>query len=114
MPISIEVKVDDNSMITINKNLEVSGSEDYRYFILKSHYEKWRKTYLISYCILVASIVSLSVLFLYGFIDSNPNYLMGFGFSVVALFSILSIVKLFNQFKKIKMVEHSKKLLGTY
>ncbi|VYU29896.1 hypothetical protein [Clostridium tertium] len=103
VPISIEVKVDDNSMITINKNLEVSGSEDYRYFILKSHYEKWRKTYLISYCILVASIVSLSVLFLYGFIDSNLNYLMGVGFSVVALFSILSIVKLFNQFKKIKL-----------
>lgn len=40
IPVSIEVKVDENSIINVSKNLEVTGSKDYRYFIIKSHYEK--------------------------------------------------------------------------
>ena len=102
IPVSIEVKVNENSMITISKNIEVNGSEGYRYFILKSHYEKWKKTYLISYCCLIVMFITLFGIFLYAFINSNLNYLMGIAFLAVTSFNILLIVKLFNQFKKVK------------
>lgn len=46
IPVSIEVKVDENSVINLSENLEVTGSKEYRYFILKSHYEKWKKQVL--------------------------------------------------------------------
>lgn len=102
IPVSIEVKANENSIITISKNMEVIGSENYRYFILKSHYEKWKKTYLISYCCLIVIFAILFGIFLYGFINSNLNYLMGIVFLVIASFNILLIAKLFNQFKKVK------------
>lgn len=103
IPVAIEVKAVENSIITINNKLEVTGSEDYRYFILNSHYRKWKKTCLISNCILITIAVIMSLFFLYLFFESNKNYLIGILFLVVVSLSIFNISKLINQFKKIKI-----------
>ena len=102
IPVSIEVKVDENSIINVSKKLEVTGSKDYRYFILKSHYEKWKKTSFISNCILIIIAVIIALFFLYLFFKSNKNYLMGICSFIVASLTIVNIVKLLNQFKKVK------------
>ena len=102
IPVSIEVKVDENSIINVSKKLEVTGSKDYRYFILKSHYEKWKKTCFISNCILIIIAVITSLFFLYLFLKSNKNYLMGICFFILASLTIVNIVKLLNQFQKVK------------
>ena len=67
IPVSIEVKVDENSVINLSENLEVTGSKEYRYFILKSHYEKWKKTSFISSCILITISFITALFFLYLF-----------------------------------------------
>lgn len=103
IPIAVEVKAVENSIITINNKLEVNGSEDYRYFILNSHYRKWKKTCLISNCILITIAVIMSLFFLYLFFESAKNYLIGIIFLVMVSLSIFNIAKLINQFKKIKV-----------
>ena len=83
IPVSIEVKVDENSVINLSENLEVTGSKEYRYFILKSHYEKWKKTSFISNCILITISFITALFFLYLFFKSNKNYIMGICFFIV-------------------------------
>lgn len=103
IPVAIEVKARENSIITINNKLEVTGAEDYRYFILKSHYRKWKKTCLISNCILITLAIIISLFFLYLFFESNKNYLIGILFLVMGSLIMFHIAKLINQFKKIKI-----------
>lgn len=103
VPIAIEIRDDKNSTVTIDKNLKISGSECYRYFILKRHYKKWRKTYFVSNCILIGVAFILTSAFLYGFIfTSGLNILMGIAFLAIALLNVFLIVKLVKQFKLVK------------
>lgn len=114
IPVSIEVKVDENSVINLSENLEVTGSKEYRYFILKSHYEKWKKTSFISNCILITISFITALFFLYLFLKSNKNYIMGICFFIVLSITIANIVKLFNQFKKVKRyVIEDRKIIWT-
>lgn len=47
----------------------------------------------------------LTLIFLYGFVESNLNLLMGFAFLVVAILNLVLIIKLVKQLKLAKKYE---------
>ena len=66
IPICIEIEKYEGNII-IGKKLEVIGNAEYRYFIAKHQYDKWKKTYKIIKSIIIAVGFLIDGLFLYLF-----------------------------------------------
>lgn len=93
IPICIEIKKT-QAFITITKKLEVMGTNDFKYFIAKHQYEKWKRTYGIAknVIIILSILVNVFLGLLYG--KTGYNIVMGGCFGIVLLLSIFGITKL--------------------
>lgn len=91
VPIAIQVCEEGSKEIIIDEKLNVIGSEQYKYFIPRMHYEKWKSSYAIIYCLLMILQLFVSGILLYIFvIPAKFNILAGCMFGCVfALFICL-------------------------
>lgn len=96
LPLAVEVEIS-NDTISLEKELEVHGTNKYSYFIPLEHYNKWKKTYAFIYwCIILIELLICCIL-MYIFVGpSNFNWLVGI---IIAVF-LLMIGFLFYKFQK--------------
>lgn len=102
LPLSVEAEIENNT-ISLDKKLEVRGTNNYSYFIHSEHYDKWKKTYaLIYWCMILVEVLIGSIL-LYIFIGpSNFNWIAGIIFALLTFMVIFSICKFKKQIKMAK------------
>lgn len=105
VPLGIEIN-DNTSEIKIDKNLNVIGTTKFRYFIPKDHYLKWKKTYKVSYWLIILFGIIASMLLLYIYlIPSELNVLAGLAFFVVFTMLTFTGYKYRKQTKIIKQYQ---------
>lgn len=80
--------------ITIGKKLEVTGTNDFEYFIAKHQYEKWKKTYGFAKNVIIIFSVLFNVLLLFLYNQTGYHITIGVCFGIVLLLSIFGITKL--------------------
>ena len=105
IPVAIQI-CDLNNDITINKNLEVTGCSKYNYYIPREHYEKWKKSYALIYCLLIVLQLFVSGLLFYIYVvPAKFDILVGVIFGGVFLMFIYLIYKLKKQKELVKKYE---------
>lgn len=112
LPICIKMKKTEGNII-VTKNLEVKGSLDFKYFIAKHQYQKWKKANRIIKSIIFMLGLLIDVFFIYLFWKSEFNAAMGLCTVGMLFLTIGAIVKLeWNNRKRMKyeMIDiHEKK-----
>lgn len=68
---------DNGKDIVINKKLEVTGADQYEYFIPKEHYAKWKYTYALVYFVVAIFVFAATIIALYIFFKSSFNLAAG-------------------------------------
>lgn len=101
IPVAIEVIPDESLEVTLDKSMGIKGCKNARFFIPQTHYNKWKKTYLVMNSILIAFATLICVLLAFAF-ASSPEIIMGIALFVVVLLTGLLVGKLARQFKLIK------------
>ena len=99
IPLCVEIEKG-TEVVTVGEKLEVSGTEQYRYFIAKRQYENWRKTYYVLMKCVCVLILLLNAFCIYLFWDENFDAVMGMVETCVALLSIVTIGKFKRDIKK--------------
>lgn len=102
LPICIEIRKT-QSHIIVTEKLEVKGSTDFKYFIARHQYQKWKKTY----CIIKSMIFMLGLLidafFVYLFLKLRFNLGIGLCAGTMLFLTIAAITKLeLNNRKRMK------------
>lgn len=101
IPVAIEVTPDENAEVVLDKSMGIKGCKKAEFFIPQTHYNKWKKTYLIANLILIAIACLICTLLAFVF-ASSPEILMGVALFIVVLLTAVFIGKLVQQFKLIK------------
>ena len=105
IPVAIEI-FDTNKKIVIDKKLNVTGSNQYNYFIPRKHYEKWKRSYAIALCLMITLHLLISALVLYIFVvPGHFNPLSEITFLIVLAMLLLLILKFWRQRKIIAKYE---------
>lgn len=99
LPICIKIKKTQGHII-ITKNLEVNGSGDFKYFIAKHQYEKWKKTYCIIKNIIFMIGLLIDVFLIYLFLRFKFNVAIGLCVAGMLFLTIGAIIKLDRSNKK--------------
>lgn len=93
LPICIRIR-DAKEGVVVTPKLNVIGTEDYDYFISRQQYEKWKRiNAVIKYIFFIFSIV-IDVLFVYLFLASDFNGLLGICVGALLFLTIGVILKL--------------------
>lgn len=93
IPICVEIKKTQDE-VTIGKKLDVIGTNNFRYFIAKHQYEKWRHTYGIAIKIVFLLCVLINMAMGYLFFKTGSQLAMGICFGCVLLLSLGAVIKL--------------------
>ena len=106
-PISVIIK-DDDSMgeVTVDKNLKVTGTNDYEYVIINSQLRKWFHSYFIMW---VVTLLLVAILAVFIFLEIFPE--MSNPISILCFFVVLGIlivdcVRMGKQIVKIRTLRH--------
>ncbi|NLD51118.1 MAG: hypothetical protein GX660_28620 [Clostridiaceae bacterium] len=98
IPLAVSIEAKDTDKVMIDKKLGVSGASKVNYFIPKSHYEKWKKSYLIINRLFIAIEIALFLLLTYIFIiPSGFNAIMGICAAIVLILITVLCAKLLKQ-----------------
>lgn len=106
VPLTIVIRKNDiniGSNIVIDKKLEVHGTKDYETVIVKSEYDKWKRSYLIMNILTIIVAIAILAFAIMIVIPSDMNIIVAA--VVLAFFVYLPaalIVRLCRQFKRIK------------
>lgn len=93
IPIGIEIKKTQEKVI-IEKNLDVIGKCDFRYFIARHQYKKWKKTYCIIKNIIFTLSLLLNMFSILLFWNTNFNWLLGLCVVCTLFLTFGAIIKL--------------------
>lgn len=107
VPVCVEIKKKQQDII-VKKNLQIIGSDDYRYFIAKHQYVKWKKIYRIFKSIILVLTLFLNICFVLLFLKSNFNIIIGLCMLGVFFLSLGAVIKLeWNNYrrKQYEMIE---------
>lgn len=92
-------KTDDDSVIVIDKDLNVKGTDNYEYVLIDSQFKKWKSTYLITYiCTIMLSLAIFSLL-LFIATGSGSAAILAIPAIVVLFFAIILSVRLFKDLR---------------
>lgn len=104
IPICIQIKKPQGAIL-IRENLEVIGSAEIEYFIIKHQYKKWKKAYAIVRSIIYTLCVLLVLGFISLFLKTNYHFVMGICVVAVIFLALGAILKLELNNKKRKKYE---------
>lgn len=102
-PIAIIIKDDDSKgEVTVDKNLKVTGTNDYEYVIINSQLRKWFHSYFIMWIVTILLVTILALFIFLTFFQeiSNPIYILCF-FVVLGIL-IVDCVRMGKQIVKIR------------
>ncbi len=106
IPLAIELHRDHNNEIRIDKKLVVFGTNKFTYFIPKEHYYKWKKTFRVSFWIIMLIGMMVSALLMYIFLfPSKWNVFVGLSFAIVFSMTVLLGIKFRKQNNLIRKYE---------
>lgn len=97
VPKSIIIPKSNDSIIEIDKNLNVKGTEDYEYVLIEKQYNNWKKSYLITNISTVLITLLLFVFLSYIAIIEIKNLLMLIPAIIVLFLSLILSKRLFKQ-----------------
>ena len=101
IPLAMEIE-DKNEDIEVDENLSIIGSKNFNYFIPTNHYDKWKKTYMVAYLIIILTGILMSILLAYILIISAFNLLVGIIFLIIMAMSMFIIIKFKKEVNLIK------------
>lgn len=102
LPVCIKIsKTKENVVIT--EKLDIKGRADFKYFIAKHQYQKWKKVYTIVISIIIMLGLAIDASFIYLFLKLEANLLMGACAVIMLIITVGAVVKLeLNNRKRMK------------
>ncbi len=88
--------------VVIDKNLKVTGTIHYSYFIPEEHFKIWKKTFLVIWVSIFCLGISVSALLFYIFVN-EPDVFVGASFGIVFGMTFLVGRTIFCQFKILRL-----------
>lgn len=102
IPICVEIEKTHNE-VTVGKKLDVFGTNDFKYFIAKHQYEKWKRTYKIAIQLLVIMCILINFAMGYLLFKSAFKLAMVVCSLCFLLLSLGAVIKLYrSNAKRIK------------
>lgn len=91
---NIEYKVFGKGNVVITEKLEIKGRADFKYFIAKHQYQKWKKVYTIVRSIIIMLGLAIDASFIYLFLKLEANLLMSACAVIMLIITVGAVVKL--------------------
>lgn len=102
LPLCIKISKTKGNVV-ITEKLEVKGRADFKYFIAKHQYQKWKKVYTIVISIIIMLGLAIDASFIYLFLKLEANLLMGACAVIMLIITVGAVVKLeLNNRKRMK------------
>lgn len=100
VPVAIKIKKTE-SPVLVEKDLKVTGTSEYEYFLPEKHYKQWRITYNFAFILLIFLALAVTILAGYIFME-NRNVITGACFGIMIFITAAVVHKYVRQLKIVK------------